>query len=74
MSIHNDILKKIIEELEKARKVPPCGLTITELSKRLKVSRTVIRIHLVALETKGIVECVRVQKASIYYLKEKDKY
>jgi DNA-binding GntR family transcriptional regulator len=69
MSIKEEISEKIIKELKKARDKPPCGLSITDLAKKLGVSRTVVRMHLIALETKGIVESIRVQKAAIYYLK-----
>ncbi len=71
MTIRKDILERILKELRQARLKPPCGLTITELSKRIGLSRTVIIIHLVALETKGLVGSVRVQNASLYFIKEK---
>ena len=71
MSIHEEMLKKILQELEKVRDKPPCGLTITGLAKKIGVSRTVIRMHLVALETKGLVGCTKVQNALIFYIKGK---
>ena len=71
MSIREEMLEKILEELEKVRDKPPCGLTITGLAKKIGVSRTVIRMHLVALETKGLVGYTKVQNALIYYIKRK---
>jgi DNA-binding GntR family transcriptional regulator len=70
MSIRDEILEKILDQLKKARSKPPCGLTITELAKNLGVSRTVVRMHLLVLETKDVVESIRVQKASVYYIKK----
>ena len=73
MTIRQETLNKILGELKVARAKPPCGLTITELAKRIGISRTVIRMHLVALETKGLVESTRVQNALIYYITDELK-
>ena len=70
MVIREEVLNKILEDLRKARLEPPCGLTITDLAKKIGVSRTVIRMHLVALETKDLVGSVRVQNALVYYVKK----
>jgi len=71
MSIRNEVLNDILEELSKARSKPPCGLTITQLAKKIGVSRTVVRMHLVALETKNLVESVKIQNALVFYIKAK---
>ena len=71
MVIKNEILSKIILKLKKAKDKPPYGITISGLSREIGVSRTVVRMHLIVLETKGLVESTRVQNALIFYLAEK---
>lgn len=69
MSVRQEILNKILQELTRARSEPPCGLTITQLARKMAVSRAITRLHLVVLETKGLVESVKIQNALIYYIK-----
>lgn len=71
MSIRKEMLNRILQELEKFRNKPPCGLTVSGLARKIGVSRTVVRMHLVALETKGLVGYTRVQNALIFYIKER---
>ena len=73
MTIREETLEKILDELKTARLKPPCGITITGLAIRIGVSRTVIKMHLIVLETKGLVESTRVQNALIYYITDELK-
>ena len=61
-----ELEKRIIDALKEDRR----GLTITDLSKKLKKSRITVRIRLEVLKERGTVDSRNIGPSKLYFIKE----